>query len=166
MSAAPPRSLTDAAAANGGSQRVGWHNCTFRDTSSGALMLGGLDTCDEKDTSKWDRDFTVSDCTITNMPVEYTGATAVFFGYIENSTLEHTLLENMSYSAMTIGCAQSGSFYSCCRTIVWSELHRSRACVGARGLGPYGLRSRQHIDEGGAVTAPRRAPLCIGISMI
>ena len=67
-------------AANGGSQRVSWRNCTFRDTSSGALMLGGLDTCDEKDTSKWDRDFVIEDSSITNMPVEYTGATAVFFG--------------------------------------------------------------------------------------
>ena len=67
-------------AANGGSQRVSWRNCTFRDTSSGALMLGGLDTCDEKDTGKWDRDFVIEDSSITNMPVEYTGATAVFFG--------------------------------------------------------------------------------------
>ena len=67
-------------AANGGSQRVSWRNCTFRDTSSGALMLGGLDTCDEKDASKWDRDFVIADSSITNMPVEYTGATAVFFG--------------------------------------------------------------------------------------
>eukprot|EP01048_Picozoa_sp_COSAG05_P005142 COSAG05_NODE_298_length_11929_cov_43.811496_1_plen_198_part_00 len=92
-----------AAAANDGSQRVRWWNSTFRDTSSGALMLGGLDTCDEKTTSLWDRDFVISDCTITNMPVEYTGATAVFFGYVHNSTLEHSLLANTSYSAMTIG---------------------------------------------------------------
>ena len=70
----------DFRAANGGSQRVSWRNCTFRDTSSGALMLGGLDTCDEKDASKWDRDFVIADSSITNMPVEYTGATAVFFG--------------------------------------------------------------------------------------
>ena len=59
---------------------MSWRNCTFRDTSSGALMLGGLDTCDEKDASKWDRDFVIADSSITNMPVEYTGATAVFFG--------------------------------------------------------------------------------------
>ena len=37
------------------------------------------------------------------MPVEYTGATAVFFGYVANSTLEHNLIANTSYSAMTIG---------------------------------------------------------------
>ena len=92
-----------ASAARGGSQRVAWRHCTFRDISSGALMLGGLDTCDEKDVSKWDRDFIVSDSTIANIPVEYTGATAVFFGYVENSTLEHNLIANTSYSAMTIG---------------------------------------------------------------
>ena len=62
-------------AATGGSQRVSWRNCTFRDTSSGALMLGGLDTCDEKDTSSWDRDFVIEDSSITNMPVEYTVST-------------------------------------------------------------------------------------------
>lgn len=92
-----------AAAANGGSQRVTWRNCTFSDVSSGALMLGGLDTCDEKDVTKWDQRFAITDSKITNLPVEYTGATAVFFGYVDSSTVEHNLIENTSYSAMTIG---------------------------------------------------------------
>ena len=43
-------------------------------------MLGGLDTCDEKNISTWDRSFVISDSRITNLPVEYTGATAIFFG--------------------------------------------------------------------------------------
>jgi hypothetical protein len=77
-----------AGAASGGSQRVSWVNCTFRDLSAGALMLGGLDTCSEKDAMKWDRDFYVADSKITNIPVEYTGATAIFLGYVENSTVE------------------------------------------------------------------------------
>lgn len=67
-------------------------------------MLGGLDTCDEKDVTKWDQGFTISDSRITNLPVEYTGATAVFFGYVDSSTVTHSLIENTSYSAMTIGC--------------------------------------------------------------
>lgn len=71
-------------------------------------MLGGLDTCDEKDVHKWDQSFVMSDSRISNLPVEYTGATAVFFGYVHSSTLEHNLIENTSYSAMTIGCE------SCC----------------------------------------------------
>ena len=41
--------------------------------------------------------------TVTNLPVEYTGATAIFLGYVENATVEHNHLENMTYSAMTVG---------------------------------------------------------------
>lgn len=92
-----------AAGADRGSQRVSWQNCTFQDLSAGAIMLGGLDTCADKDVSRWDRDFRIEDCKITNLPVEYTGATAVFFGYVENATLQHNWMENMTYSAMTIG---------------------------------------------------------------
>ena len=43
-------------------------------------MLGGLDTCDQKNISSWDGKFVISDSRITNLPVEYTGATAIFFG--------------------------------------------------------------------------------------
>jgi hypothetical protein len=92
-----------AVAANGGSQRISWRHCGFSDTSSGALMLGGVDTCAEANQSRWDLGFHIANSTITNMPVEYTGATAVFFGYVGNSTLEHSLIANTSYSAMTIG---------------------------------------------------------------
>ena len=35
-----------------GSQRVRWENCSFSDLSGGAITLGGLDTCDEKDVSR------------------------------------------------------------------------------------------------------------------
>ena len=69
-----------AASAGGGSQRVSWTGCTFRDVSAGALTLGDLTTCGETDVEKWDSNFTVSDSSITNMPVEYTGATGIFLG--------------------------------------------------------------------------------------
>ena len=98
-----------AAAADGGSQQMGWHNCTFLDVSAGALMLGGLDTCDETDTSKWDKDFLVADNRITNIPIEYPGATTIFVGYVEAATLQHNLIENMSYSALSIGCERNGA---------------------------------------------------------
>ena len=64
-----------AGAAAGGSQRVTWRNCSFSDLSAGALMLGGLDTCAETNVSKWDKEFLLVDSTVTNIPVEYTGAT-------------------------------------------------------------------------------------------
>ena len=99
-------------AANGGSQRVSWRNCTFRDTSSGALMLGGLDTCDEKDASKWDRDFVIEDSSITNMPVEYTGATAVFFG-CESGLQRVCYLQLLSKSTL-VGPLLAACSYRCC----------------------------------------------------
>ena len=71
-----------AGGASGGAQRVAWRNCSFTDLSAGAITLGGLDTCAEKDPQRWDSDFQIEDCTITNLPVEYTGATAVFFGLV------------------------------------------------------------------------------------
>jgi acetyl esterase/lipase len=92
-----------AASAAGGSQRVSWSACTFTDVSAGALMLGDLAHCAETDMSLWDTNFTVSDNTITNMPVEYTGATSLFLAYVHKSSVEHNYIANTSYSAMTIG---------------------------------------------------------------
>lgn len=41
-----------AAAASGGSQRVTWERCVFRDISAGAVMLGDLANCDEKNPAR------------------------------------------------------------------------------------------------------------------
>ena len=45
----------------------------------------------------------VEDCTVANIPVEYTGATGLFAGYVSGLTVQHNLFANQSYSAMTIG---------------------------------------------------------------
>ena len=66
-------------------------------------MLGDLAHCAETDMSLWDTNFTVSDNTITNLPVEYTGATSLFLAYVHKSSVEHNYIANTSYSAMTIG---------------------------------------------------------------
>ena len=55
------------------------------------------------DPAEWDRDLLVEDCTIANIPVEYTGATGLFAGYVSGLTVQHNLFANQSYSAMTIG---------------------------------------------------------------
>ena len=39
--------------------------------SAGALALGDVTTWDITDTAKWDKGFTVEDCEIVNLPVEY-----------------------------------------------------------------------------------------------
>jgi hypothetical protein len=84
--------------AGGGSQRVSWSRCTFRDVSAGALMLGEISDCAETNVSRWNANFSVSDSRITNLPVEYTGATSIFLGYVDSSTIEHNLIANTSYS--------------------------------------------------------------------
>lgn len=68
-------------------------------------MLGDLSvtTCDETDASKWDMNITVADNKITNIPVEYTGATGIFVGYVQSASIEHNLISNLTYSAMTVG---------------------------------------------------------------
>ena len=87
-----------AASAGGGSQRVSWSRCTFRDVSAGALMLGEISDCAETNTSNWNANFTVSDSRITNLPVEYTGAISIFLGYVDSSTIERNYTANTSYS--------------------------------------------------------------------
>ena len=92
-----------AASARGGSRRVAWRRCAFHDVSAGALMLGGVRTENITDTAKWDGEFTVEDCTIRQMPVEYVGSSAIFAGYVDSSVIQHNLFENTSYSGLTLG---------------------------------------------------------------
>lgn len=92
-----------AAAAAGGSQRVAWTGNVFHDVSAGALMLGELNSCGVTDPAEWDSNFTVSDNVIVDIPVEYSGATGIFLGYVDSTVVEHNLIANLTYSAMTIG---------------------------------------------------------------
>ena len=57
----------------------------------------------ETDPAKWDRDMLVEDCRIVDIPVEYTGATGLFAGYVSHLTVQHNLFANQTYSGMTIG---------------------------------------------------------------
>eukprot|EP01048_Picozoa_sp_COSAG05_P025356 COSAG05_NODE_6412_length_963_cov_0.828704_2_plen_87_part_00 len=38
--------------------------------------------------------FTVEDCVLVNLPVEYTGAAAVFAGYVASTTIQHNYIVN------------------------------------------------------------------------
>lgn len=94
-----------AAAAAGGSQGIAWRGCNFTDVSAGSHMLGGIsnEVLNETDPTKWDRDMLVEDCRIIDIPVEYTGATGLFAGYVAHLTVQHNHFANQSYSGMTIG---------------------------------------------------------------
>ena len=81
-----------ATSAAGGSQRIAWRGCTFQDVSAGSHMLGDITNAvlNNTDPSDWDRDLLVEDCTIANIPVEYTGATGLFAGYGESDGSSET----------------------------------------------------------------------------
>eukprot|EP01047_Picozoa_sp_COSAG01_P070662 COSAG01_NODE_10772_length_2083_cov_2.639113_2_plen_123_part_00 len=97
------------ASAINGSQDVAWRGCSFADISGGAIWLGSTDTwnCNGGDTSVTtpvpctaadpltsDRNYTIEDCRITNMPVEFRAATAIFAGYVSNTVIQHNLIVN------------------------------------------------------------------------
>lgn len=90
--------------ARNGSQDISWQGCRFTDTSAGALSLGSISdrALNETDPRLWDRGMLVEDCEMTNMPVELTGAAAIFSGYVGNLTIRHNLLANQSYSGMNV----------------------------------------------------------------
>lgn len=92
-----------AASARGGSKSVSFRGCRFADVSGGAVMLGDTASFNITDVSEWDTNFTVSDCTAINIPVEFTGATTIFAAYVADTTIEHNFIANASYSAMTVG---------------------------------------------------------------
>ncbi len=99
-----------AASTQGGSQGIAWRRCSFTDVSAGAVVLGDVvDAGPETDANittpraQWDTNLTVEDCTIVNLPVEYSGATAIFAGYVSGATIQHNLIANTSANAIALG---------------------------------------------------------------
>ena len=60
-------------------------------------------TCTASDPSTLDSHFIVEDCHLTNIPVEYKAATALFGGYVSSSVIRNNLIANTSYSGLTLG---------------------------------------------------------------
>eukprot|EP01052_Picozoa_sp_SAG31_P054380 SAG31_NODE_14443_length_806_cov_1.299859_1_plen_71_part_00 len=50
-----------------------------------------------------DRNYTIEDCTITNIPVEFGAATAIFAGYVSDTVIQNNYIANTTYSAITLG---------------------------------------------------------------
>jgi hypothetical protein len=132
-----------ASSARGGSQRISWEGCTFSDTSAGAISLGDLDHCNEAQPGKWDGNFTICDSKMANLPVEFSGSTAIFGGYVGSVRIEHNHVANTSYTGISLGwgwghtgCRQSGDNH-----IIRNRLEnpgRVRCCDGGAmyTLGP------------------------------
>jgi hypothetical protein len=58
---------------------------------------------EDSEPSDWDMGFIVEDCRILGTGKEYTGASGLFAGYVGNSTFQHNLFLNQTYTAITIG---------------------------------------------------------------
>ena len=72
-------------------------SCKFNDISAGAISLGGVDTYEISDISKQDRNYTITDNTMSNTGVEYTGTASVQAFYVAQTTIAHNYILNVSY---------------------------------------------------------------------
>ena len=108
----------------GGSQHVSWEGCTFHDTSAGAVVLGDLSHCNATDPAIWDGNFTIKDCKMLNLPVEFTASTAIFGGYVGSVRIEHNHVANTSYSGISLGWGWGNTGCP-----VSGDTHVSSACM-------------------------------------
>ena len=142
--------------ARNGSQGIAWQGCLFRDASAGALSLGSISdhALNETDPSLWDRGMLVEDSEISNMPVELTGAAAIFSGYVGDLTIRHNYLVNQSYSGMNVRSATALQQPAVCPKKhvghVWKPVLTRFGVDGATdwlGLGANRLRERECADK-------------------
>jgi hypothetical protein len=95
-----------AASTRGGSQDIAWRRCSFEDVSAGAIVLGDITALSRNSSTpvlQWDQQLAIEDCTIRDLPVEYSGAAAIFGGYVANATIQHNLIVNSSWNAIALG---------------------------------------------------------------
>ena len=72
---------------------------------SGAVVLGDLSHCNATDPAIWDGNFTIKDCKMLNLPVEFTASTAIFGGYVGSVRIEHNHVANLSLNSTARGLA-------------------------------------------------------------
>ena len=79
--------------------------------------------------SQWDQHLTVEDCSISKIGLEYSGAAAIFGGYIAHTTIQHNEIVNSSWSAIAIGWVtqptQNQSIFD--RNLVWTFKSKRRS---------------------------------------
>jgi len=77
----------------------------FGDLSGGAVKLGNVLGGRElsNDTSLWDADYAMSDCTIEEAAVEFRGGAAVFAGYLANYSADHNTIRGTGYTGFSTG---------------------------------------------------------------
>eukprot|EP01052_Picozoa_sp_SAG31_P013918 SAG31_NODE_849_length_11529_cov_3.342257_15_plen_489_part_00 len=163
-----------AASTRGGSQDIAWRHCSFDDISAGAIVLGDITSLSRNSStpvSQWDQRLTVEDCTIRNLPVEYSGSAAIFGGYVANATIQHNLIANSSWNAIAIGWGwgREGSGRGGNRIVGnrISSIGRARCCdLGAiytLGPQPYSVIKANYLTQTSTPTdGTAFCPNCFG----
>ena len=148
-----------ATSSEGGSQKIAWRRCQFEDVSAGAVVLGDvIDSGPRSDANsstpreRWDMDLTVEDSTIANLPVEYSGATAIFVGYVAavRTSTRWSLSARISNPLLSLDFSLADSLVlPVARSIAGTnsvqlhcqherQRHRGRVGLGERRLRPRG----------------------------
>ena len=85
-----------------GSQGDTVEGSVFTDISANGLMLGGVDMPTARGASAT-TGITVDNNHFYGLPVDYEGGVPLFAGYVSNSVITHNLIEDVPYSAISIG---------------------------------------------------------------
>lgn len=88
------------------SQHVRVTRNTMNDLSGGAVKLGNVlneTRALSTDSSDWDTNFVVDHNVMTNVAVEYKGASAVFAGYVAHTNISQNSIRGTGYTAISLG---------------------------------------------------------------
>ena len=85
-----------------GSQFDTVKGCVFTDISANGLELGGVDM-PEAPANQTTRDNLIEDNHIYNVATEYHGGVGIDVGYAQNTRIEHNQLNDLPYSAISMG---------------------------------------------------------------
>jgi hypothetical protein len=77
--------------------------CVFTDISGNGLDLGGVDINEPTSTNQHTSGDTVSDNHFYNTSDEYHGGVAIDVGYVETATIAHNQINNVPYTAISVG---------------------------------------------------------------
>lgn len=86
-----------------GSQSVVVQSSSFWDTSCHAVRLAQVDDFNGTDPTRFNAHVTVYNNTMLGLGAEYRDCSAVFGGYIQNYTISHNMISNVTWAGVTVG---------------------------------------------------------------
>jgi hypothetical protein len=130
-----------------GTQNVSVSRCHFTDTSAGGISMGQFDDYEEKDPSKMNRNFSVTDNSFHDIPVEYLTTQPIFAGYIRDSVIQHNTIVNSSFGGISLGWGWPVSSYGGSNRIDANLIHNVTCChIYVLSPEPGSVMSRNYMD--------------------